>query len=168
MKSAGQKSSLAVGFSLLLGLAACATTTAGPNAGVTAAAGSAPTPATTKPTVGQELGAVAENKVQVNFPAGGNALTPEANKQLDLAARLFRDANPVAMFTTGYTDRSGDEYHNLLLSAQRAEAVKRGLVARGIPADRLLIQALGESELANTTDPLSSENRRVVITWRLL
>ena len=72
------------------------------------------------------------------------------------------------MFTTGYADRSGDEYRNVLLSARRAEAVKRALVARGIPADRLLIQALGESELANTANPDSPENRRVVITWRLL
>ena len=126
------------------------------------------TPAGRPPTLGQEVGAVANNKVEVVFPAGGATLTPDANQKLDLAARLFRDANPVLMFTTGYADRSGDEFGNLLLSARRAEAVKRGLVARGIPADRLLIQALGESELADSSKPLSAENRRVVITWRLL
>jgi OOP family OmpA-OmpF porin len=115
-----------------------------------------------------EASAVVNNKVVVTFPPGGTALSPEANRQLDTAARLFRDANPVLMFTTGYTDHSGDEYSNVLLSAKRAEAVKRALVARGIPADRLLLQALGESELANPSDPLSPENRRVVITWRLL
>ena len=49
----------------------------------------------------------------------------------------------VLMFSTGHTDRNGDEFANILLSAKRAEAVKKGLVARGIPADRLLIQALG-------------------------
>jgi OOP family OmpA-OmpF porin len=104
----------------------------------------------------------------VLFPRGGDTLTPEANKQLDLAARLFRDANPVVMFTTGYTDQSGDEFANLVLSGRRAEAVKRGLVARGIPANRLLIQAMGESEPDNSTDPQAAENRRVTITWRLL
>jgi outer membrane protein OmpA-like peptidoglycan-associated protein len=155
-----------VTFGSVVFLAACATTTAGPNAG--AAAAPVSTSNQTKPTVGQEAGAVVDNKVQIVFPKGGDTLTPDADKQLDLAARLFRDANPVVMFTTGYTDRSGDEFANLLLSARRAEAVKRGLVARGIPADRLLIQALGESELANSSDPLSPENRRVVITWRLL
>ncbi len=153
-------------------LAACASTKAGPNADATAAApavaASTPPPLATKPTVGQEAGAVVSNKVEIVFPLGGTRLTPEANKQLDLAARLFRDANPVLMFTTGHTDRSGDEYANILLSARRAQAVKRGLVARGIPADRLLIQALGESELANVNDPLAAENRRVTITWRLL
>ena len=144
----------------VLALAACATTPPPP----------APSSVETssKPTLGQELGAVVNNKVQINFPRGGATLTPEADKQLDLAARLFRDANPVLMFTTGYTDGIGDEYANILLSARRAKAVKNGLVARGIPADRLLIQALGKSELADSNEPASPANRRVVITWRLL
>ena len=151
----------------LLATAACSSTTAGPNAAATTAVAPAPPPAT-KPSVADEAGAVVSNKVDVTFPAGSTALTPEAEHQLDLAARLYRDANPVLMFTTGYADRTGDEYKNILLSARRAETVKRALVARGIPAERLLIQALGESELANTSNPDSAENRRVVITWRLL
>ncbi len=151
----------------MVGLAACSSTTAGPNAAAAAVTASAPPPAE-KPSLGEVAGAVVNNQVDITFPAGGATLTPEANKQLDLAARLYRDAHPVLMFTTGYTDRSGDEYRNVLLSARRAQAVKLGLVARGIPADRLLIQALGESELANTSMPDSPQNRRVVITWRLL
>ncbi len=150
----------------MLGLSACASVPASPNA--RASIPEAPPPPATKPTLSDEASAVVNNKVVVTFPPGGTALSPEANRQLDTAARLFRDANPVLMFTTGYTDHSGDEYSNVLLSAKRAEAVKRALVARGIPADRLLLQALGESELANPSDPLSPENRRVVITWRLL
>ena len=156
-------------FSLVVGAAACSSTTAGPNAGATAGVAQAPPPAAqTKPTLGQEAGAVVANRVDITFPVGGAMLTPEDEKQLDLAARLYRDAHPVLMFTTGYADRTGDEYQNVLLSAKRAETVKRALVARGIPADRLLIQALGESELADTSDPDSPQNRRVVITWRLL
>jgi len=125
-------------------------------------------PLASEPTLGQEAGAVAENKVQVTFPKGGYLLSSEANRQLDLAARLFRDVNPVVMFTMGYTDASGDEFSNILLSARRAQAVKQGLIARGIPADRLLIQAFGKSEPANATDPLAAENRRVIVMWRLI
>ncbi len=146
-------------------LGACAAPAAGPAANDGPATASA---APSKPTIGQEIAAVADNKITVTFPEGGAVLTPDANKQLDLAARLYRDANPVAMFTAGYTDRTGDEFGNLLLSAQRARAVKGGLVARGIPADRLLIQAFGSSELANSSNPQAPENRRVVVTWRLL
>lgn len=122
----------------------------------------------TKPTVGQEIGAVANNKVQIVFPSGGTRLTPEAQAQLDLAARLFRDVNPVEMFSIGYSDTVGTEYNNLLLSARRAEAVKQGLTARGIPADRVKVQALGASDPVNSGDPAAAENRRVVIQWRIL
>ena len=158
----------ALAAAAILGLAGCSSTTASPNAGVAAVAPAPTPPPAEKPTLGQEASAVVNNQVDITFPLGGATLTPEANKQLDLAARLYRDAHPVLMFTSGYTDRSGDEYQNVLLSARRAEAVKRGLVARGIPAERLLIQALGESELADTANPTAEQNRRVVITWRLL
>jgi outer membrane protein OmpA-like peptidoglycan-associated protein len=171
MKTAKDASSVLMGLALVASLSACASTNAGPNAGAAAVAApqaAAPPPLVSKPSLGQEAGAVASNKVVIEFPSGGARLTAEANKQLDLAARLFRDANPVLMFSTGHTDRTGDEYANILLSAKRAQAVKMGLVARGIPADRLLLQALGESELANTRDPNAAENRRVTITWRLL
>lgn len=152
-------------LSLIVLLSACAHQEAAPNAGTDTVA---VTPPATQPTVGQEVSAVVQNKVDIKFPSGGAVLTPEANRQLDLAARLFRDANPVLMFSTGHSDRNGDEFSNLLLSARRAEVVKRGLVARGIPPQRLLVQALGGSDLADPSDPLSADNRRVVVTWRLL
>ncbi len=125
-------------------------------------------PLASQPTVGQEVGAVANNKVQIIFPTGGTRLTPEAQAQLDLAARLFRDVNPVEMFSIGYTDPAGTEFGNILLSARRAEAVKQGMVARGIPADRVKVQALGSSDLVNPSDPSAAENRRVVIQWRII
>ena len=92
----------------------------------------------------------------------------EDARQLDLAARLFRDASPTVMFVSGHSDTLGDEYGNVLLSAQRAQAVKQALVARGIPAGKLLLQALGTSEPINSANPASPENRSVVITWRLI
>ncbi|MGH7040165.1 MAG: OmpA family protein [Stellaceae bacterium] len=101
------------------------------------------------------------------FPEGGATLTETANRQLDVAARLYRDANPILMTVAGYTDSRGDEYSNLLLSARRARAVRQGLIARGLPADRLLIQAFGQSEPADPGDPLTAANRRAVVTWQL-
>ena len=71
------------------------------------------------------------------------------------------------MFVAGYSDTLGDDYYNLLLSARRAQAVKEGLVARGIPADRLLLQAYGTSEPASNGDQ-GADNRRVVVTWRII
>ncbi len=125
-------------------------------------------PLASQPTVGQEIGAVVQNKVTVTFAPGSDRLSPEANQQLDVAARLFRDVNPVVMYAIGYSDARGGEFSNIVLSAKRARAVKVGLMARGIPADRVLIQAFGESEPANASDPLAPENRRVNVMWRVV
>lgn len=149
-------------------LGACAHPAPGPNPEAAAVQAPPTVPLATKPTTGQEAKAVVNDKIEITFPQGGSKLTPDAAKQLDLAARLFRDANPVLMFTSGYSDTSGDEYGNLLLSARRAQVVKKALVARGIPADRLLLQAFGASSPADASNPNAAENRRVVVTWRLL
>ena len=144
----------------LVGLAACAQQQA--------PAPAAEPPLATKPSVGQEIGAVAQNKVEVTFAPGAATLSPQADTQLDLAARLFRDVNPVAMFSIGYADATGDEFDNIILSARRAQAVKRALVARGIPPDRVRLQALGASDPSNSSNPNAPENRRVVVQWRIL
>ena len=149
-------------------LSACAHPAPGSNQAASAVQAPPDVPLATKPTPVQEVKAVTNDKIEIVFPNGGAHLTPAAEKQLDIAARLFRDANPVLMFTTGYADNRGDEYANLLLSARRAQVVKKALVARGIPADRLLLQALGASDPANSSDPNAQENRRVVVTWRLI
>lgn len=125
-------------------------------------------PLATQPTVAQAVGAVASNRIVVDFAPGGATLAPDAQAQLDVAARLFRDVNPVAMFAIGTSDPTGDEFANIVLSARRALVVKRALIARGIPADRLRIQALGASDPPNTQDLAAPENRRVVVQWRLL
>ena len=156
-----------LGFCALL--AACAHPQPGPNAQAAAVQAAPDVPLATRPTVGQEVKAVVNNELEVDFSRGTARLSPSGARQLDVAARLFRDVNPVRMFVSGHSDNVGDEYSNLLLSARRAQVVKAGLVARGIPANRLLLQALG------TSDPASSgagsqqvDDRRVTVTWRLL
>ncbi|WIM14106.1 OmpA family protein [Enhydrobacter sp.] len=100
------------------------------------------------------------NDVQLFFDSGSSTLSDAARQTLDQAARLYRESDPIGTFViTGYADNSGGEYANLVLSGRRALATKEALIARGIPADRLQLQAVGSSR--------SSENsRRVVIAWR--
>jgi outer membrane protein OmpA-like peptidoglycan-associated protein len=148
-------------------LSGCAAKPAAQTAAAPTVSAPPPVAAPAKPANDAEAKAVADNKVDIEFPAGSAALTPEAIKQLDLAARLYRDAHPIVMFTSGHSDKTGNEYQNVLLSARRAQTVKLALVARGIPPDLLIIQALGVSDPANAADPRAAENRRVTITWRL-
>lgn len=149
-------------------VANCARSSPGSNPGAEAAQAPANVPLASNPTVGQELGAVADNRIAVLFPEGGIHVASSQARQLDLAARLFRDAKPVNMFVSGYADATGNEFGNLVVSARRAQAVKEGLVARGIPADRLLLRAYGVSDPVEMQEPRSPDNCRVIVTWRLL
>jgi outer membrane protein OmpA-like peptidoglycan-associated protein len=108
----------------------------------------------------------APKDVQLFFGDGSTALTEEADQKLDFAARLYREGNPVVMFVSGHADKSGAEYRNLVLSGERARTVKQALVARGIPADRLQLRAMGTSLPEDPNTPMPEDNRRVVITWR--
>lgn len=104
--------------------------------------------------------------VQVFFDTGSSALTDAARRTLDQAARLYRDGGPIGTFViTGYADSSGGEYANLLLAGRRALAAREALVARGIPAARLQLQALGSSLPPHPETAQPENNRRVVISW---
>jgi len=116
----------------------------------------------------QAVPAAPVNEVQVFFDTGSSALSDAANRTLDQAARLYREGDPIGTFViTGYADGSGGgEYANLMLSGQRALAAKEALIARGIPATRLEMQALGTLPPGDPKASQAENNRRVVINWR--
>lgn len=106
--------------------------------------------------------------VLVYFDSGQAALDSTAQPLIDYTAQHYRQGQPAVLTVIGYTDNVGGTYPNLVLSARRAQSVKQALVARGIPAERIQIQALGESDPAvqagaNTAD---AQNRRVRITFK--
>jgi outer membrane protein OmpA-like peptidoglycan-associated protein len=65
----------------------------------------------------------------------------------------------------GHADRAGDEEQNLVLSRRRAAVVRDYLIARGVPAGIIRVEARGEVEPAVPTADGVSEirNRRVEI-----
>jgi OOP family OmpA-OmpF porin len=101
------------------------------------------------------------------FDAGSAKVRPKDVALFDQASR-HRDGKPLVMVVTGSTDAVGTAAGNLRLSPQRAGAVLRGLVARGIPIERFLILAKGATEPPVPTAPGSAEprNRRAELTWR--
>jgi outer membrane protein OmpA-like peptidoglycan-associated protein len=104
----------------------------------------------------------------VYFDMGSSTIRNEDKAVLDHASRAYNEGKPIVMILTGTADRTGDAQVNLELSERRAAAVLRGLLARGIPADRFQVLAKGETELPVPTNPGVAElqNRRVEITWR--
>jgi outer membrane protein OmpA-like peptidoglycan-associated protein len=110
----------------------------------------------------------APSSLVLYFELGSAEVRPTDVALLDQASRLYRDGKPLVMVITGSTDAVGTAESNLRLSQRRAEAVLRGLVARGIPPERFQILSKGETEPAVRTTPGSAEpgNRRAEITWR--
>lgn len=109
-----------------------------------------------------------QDSLKVYFGSGSASVNAESQATLDQAARLFREGSPIVMIVAGGADTVGAPDSNLALSIRRAEAVVDGLVARGIPAERLQLVGRGNSELAVDTDAGvdSRENRIVEISWR--
>ena len=73
-------------------------------------------------------------------------------------------ANPtISIEIAGHTSSDGDPDRNQLLSLQRAEAVKKYLVGRGIEAARILTVGHGSDEPVadNRTDAGRKQNRRI-------
>ena len=117
---------------------------------------------------GPEQGAEPSGRLVLLFETGSATLDPRNQAILDEASRLYREGRPIIMTVTGGTDAVGAPEQNLLLSQRRANAVARGLLARGLPAERTQIVAKGET---NPAVPASrgvpeAQNRRVEITWR--
>lgn len=106
--------------------------------------------------------------LSVLFDLGSSRIRPDQIRVLDEAARTFRDGNPVVMIVTGSADTVGNPAANLDLSIQRARSVAEGLVARGIPIERLQVLGTGNSELPVPTpeDVANERNRSATITWR--
>jgi outer membrane protein OmpA-like peptidoglycan-associated protein len=65
----------------------------------------------------------------------------------------------------GHTDSDGDDKHNMILSDNRAKAVKEWLIANGIEASRLTHQGYGETQprVANDTPENKALNRRTEV-----
>lgn len=117
---------------------------------------------------GSAEGAEPSGKLVLLFDTGSAVLDARDEAILDQASRLYREGRPIIMIVSGSSDTVGSPAYNLVLSQQRANAVARGLLARGIPAERTQILAKGETNLPVQTAKGVAEpqNRRVEITWR--
>ncbi|MEI4488590.1 OmpA family protein [Frigidibacter sp. MR17.14] len=133
------------------------------SASLTAGAQQAPLPATPAPAEAQEV-----EPLSIYFGTGSSSISTEGTLVLDEAARLFRAGDPIVMIVAGGADTIGDPRSNLELSIRRAQKVADGLVARGIPVERLQVLGRGQSDLAVTTDTNvdNAQNRVVEISWR--
>jgi OOP family OmpA-OmpF porin len=136
-----------------------------------------PTPSETLLPAGERFTPTAEYHGDlgwIRFDFDRATIRREFHGLLDAAARYLREHPEVVLTIEGHADAVGTAEYNLSLSEQRAIAVKRYLVSKGISAERLRIVGKGEGEPAvpNRTpdgkdDPDGrSQNRRAVFIPR--
>ena len=106
--------------------------------------------------------------VRVYFEYNSAELTAETREELSnygksLASEEFKGAR---WAIEGHTDASGSSGYNKALSEKRARSVYNYLIEEfGMNPDQLVPQGKGESELYNSANPASGENRRVRIKY---
>jgi len=111
---------------------------------------------------------IADEKNRPMFNSGSAVLQPYAKEILAEIASVL-NAVPNAISLSGHTDATpysgGDRgYSNWELSADRANACRRELVAGGIDDGKILrVVGLGSAVLFDKNDPFNSSNRRISI-----
>jgi outer membrane protein OmpA-like peptidoglycan-associated protein len=84
---------------------------------------------------------------------------------LDRIAAFLEDKPALTVRVEGHTDSSGSAENNRDLSRQRAEAVMQALIERGVAAQRISAEGLGEERpiADNDTEQGRRANRRVEV-----
>jgi len=97
------------------------------------------------------------------FDTGSATLRPESQEQISNITAILMAYPKVHIKIGGYTDNVGDAEQNLQLSQQRANAVMRELVRKGVSPDRLEAEGYGEQYpiADNSTEEGRAKNRRV-------
>ena len=102
------------------------------------------------------------------FVEGKDEFTDESRRAFDgVFAEIAKRPVPDVL-VIGHTDRVGNDAFNDQLSRQRAEVVRKALVARGVAAQSIVVVGRGKREpIVPTADGVSeARNRRVEILVR--
>lgn len=99
----------------------------------------------------------------IEFESGSAVLAASGIRILDEMVSALNKVSGKKIRIIGHTDSSGDTNKNLMLSQQRAEAVKAYLIAKNLPAHLLSTEGSGSSKPVadNATADGRKRNRRI-------
>jgi OOP family OmpA-OmpF porin len=102
------------------------------------------------------------------FETGGAALSASSASALETLAQLLLRNPDLAVVIVGHSDNQGTLDANIALSKRRAEAVRAGLIERGVAAEQLEAQGAGylAPVTTNATEDGRALNRRVELVLR--
>jgi len=97
----------------------------------------------------------------VHFATGKATLTNSSFKELNELVEFMKLKEELKIELAGHTDNVGNEESNMNLSQQRANAVKKYLISKGVNGKRILAKGYGEtSPVANNSTPEGRQNNR--------
>jgi outer membrane protein OmpA-like peptidoglycan-associated protein len=101
----------------------------------------------------------------VNFETNKAILKEGSFKSLDQLAELMKRNKDMTIIIEGHTDSVGNPRDNLILSQNRADAIKTYLVSKGIEGGRIKAVGYGDTKPAgsNKTEEGRMLNRRVEV-----
>jgi outer membrane protein OmpA-like peptidoglycan-associated protein len=100
------------------------------------------------------------------FNTASFELLPTSNAELDKLATLLKNNPTLRIELGGHTDNVGADAANMVLSDQRANAVRDYVVAKGIDSGRITAKGYGETKpvAANESEEGRALNRRTEVT----
>jgi outer membrane protein OmpA-like peptidoglycan-associated protein len=84
--------------------------------------------------------------VEVFFRTEDSGIAADTEQRLATLAALVAPLEGAVIRLEGHADARGTEAYNAQLSVARAEAVRDALVRAGLPAERIVVSAVGESD----------------------
>ena len=103
--------------------------------------------------------------VYINFETGKSIIKPESLPIVDQMVEMMKAEPDLKVSIEGHTDNTGTAAGNQTLSEQRAAALVKALMDKGIDKARLRSKGWGQTKPAadNTTNEGKAKNRRVEI-----
>lgn len=129
----------------------------------------APPPAQppTAPTAGGQLTVLTDERIEtkqkIRFAYNKATIKPESYALLDEVADILLQRPALYVEVQGHTDNAGSASYNKKLSQQRAEAVRKYLIGRGVDPSRISAAGYGEERPidSNQTRTGRATNRRI-------
>lgn len=100
-----------------------------------------------------------ETPPEVYFEYDKSELTPEAEAELGKIVRNMFENPSFKIRLSGFADPRGSAEYNLNLSKKRVESVKKYLMKRGIPENRIYLKGVGELQEVGADENESQEEQ---------